>query len=62
MTDRHTAIAVRSEPRGPHWVAWVPDENGKPVGSVILVGQTQKEAETRMRAWAVAAQAKPTVA
>jgi hypothetical protein len=53
MTDRATSTAVRSEERGPHWVAWVPDENGKPSGSVILVGQTREEAETRARAWAV---------
>jgi len=55
MTDRDVAVAVRSEERGPHWVAWVPDENGKPSGSVILVGQTREEAETRARAWAAAA-------
>jgi len=55
MTDRDTAVAVRSEARGPHWVAWVPDENGKPSGSVILVGQTREEAETRARAWAAMA-------
>lgn len=54
MTDRDAATAVRSEQRGPHWVAWVPDENGKPSGSVILVGQTREEAETRARAWATA--------
>ena len=52
MTERDTSIAVRSEERGPHWVAWVPDGNGKPSGSVILVGQTREEAETRARAWA----------
>jgi hypothetical protein len=55
MTDRGASGAVRSEERGPHWVAWVPDENGKPSGSVILVGQTREEAETRARAWAAAA-------
>jgi len=56
MTDAHATLAVRSEARGPHWVAWVPDENGKPVGSVILVGQTQEEAVARARAWATALQ------
>jgi hypothetical protein len=55
MTDeRTTSTAVRSEARGPHWVAWVPDDKGKPVGSVILVGQTQEEAEARARTWAAA--------
>jgi hypothetical protein len=43
---------VRSEARGPHWIAWVPDENGKPKGSVVLVGQTKDEAEARAQAWA----------
>jgi predicted RNase H-like HicB family nuclease len=52
MTDRDTSTEVRSQERGPHWVAWVPDENGKPSGSVILVGQTREEAERRARAWA----------
>jgi hypothetical protein len=49
MADRNTSI--RSEARGPHWVAWIADENGKPQGSVVLVGETQAEAEDRARAW-----------
>jgi hypothetical protein len=48
-----TTGPVRSEARGPHWIAWVPDENGKPKGSVVLVGQTQQEAESRAEAWAL---------
>ena len=47
-----TTATVRSEARGPHWIAWVPDENGKPRGSVVLVGQTREEAEERAQAWA----------
>lgn len=43
---------IRSEARGPHWVAWVADANGKPVNSVVLVGETQEEAEERARKWA----------
>lgn len=42
---------VRSESRGPHWVAWIPDPNGKPSGSVVLVGKTRAEAEERARQW-----------
>jgi len=42
---------IRSEARGPHWIAWVADENGKPRGSIVLVGQTREEAEARARAW-----------
>ena len=43
---------IRSEARGPHWVAWIADANGKPVHSVVLVGKTQKEAEGRAKIWA----------
>lgn len=46
----HTSI--QSEARGPHWIAWVADSNGKPESSVILVGETREEAEERARAWA----------
>jgi hypothetical protein len=52
MNDRgHTRRQVRSEARGPHWVAWIPDANGKPEGSVVLVGETREEAEERARTW-----------
>jgi len=52
MVNRPVRPEVRSEARGPHWVSWVPDENGKPRGSVVLVGETKKEAEERARLWA----------
>ena len=53
MPERSSASAtVQSEARGPHWIAWVPDEQGKPKGSVVLVGQTREEAEARAREWA----------
>ena len=44
---------VRSEVKGAHWIAWVV-RSGRdtPEGSVVLVGQTQEEAETRARQWA----------
>ena len=45
---------IRSEPRGPHWVAWLADAAGKPRYSVVLVGETQEEAEERARRWAEA--------
>ena len=45
------SFQVHTEARGPHWVAWIADENGKPRGSVILVGETREEAEERARAW-----------
>jgi hypothetical protein len=43
---------IRSQSRGPHWVAWVADPAGKPEGSVVLVGETKEEAEARARKWA----------
>ena len=44
---------IRSEARGPHWVAWVTQGgDNKPVGSAVLVGQTREEAEGRARRWA----------
>jgi hypothetical protein len=43
---------IRSEARGPHWIAWIPDATGKPEGSVVLVGETREEAEERARRWA----------
>jgi hypothetical protein len=47
--------SIHSEARGPHWVAWVDDANGKPRDSVVLVGENQKEAEERARRWAAKA-------
>ena len=44
---------LHAEPRAGHWVAWVtaPQET-RPAGAVILVGQTQEEAESNARRWA----------
>ncbi len=55
--DRNAGAAIRSEARGPHWVAWVADATGKPLDSVVLVGETQEEAEERARRWAAQARA-----
>lgn len=51
MSIDPTGGAIRSEQRGPHWIAWVPDSNGKPQDSVVIVGRTQDEAEARARQW-----------
>ncbi len=46
---------VRSEARGSHWIAWVcRGGDPKPHRSVILIGQTQEEAEANARKWAAA--------
>jgi hypothetical protein len=47
-----TSGDICSEARGPHWIAWVADENGRPRGSIVLVGRTREEAEERARQWA----------
>jgi hypothetical protein len=51
MAQSNSSREVRSEARGPHWVAWIPDSNGKPSWSVVLVGKTREEAEERARQW-----------
>jgi hypothetical protein len=48
-----TTFEIFSEARGPHWVAWIAEAGQKgPYRSVLLVGASQKEAETRAREWA----------
>ena len=43
---------VHSELRGHHWVAWLTEGNDtRAVQSVLMVGQTREEAESRLRAW-----------
>jgi hypothetical protein len=43
---------VHSEARGPHWVAWLSEPGqGGPHQSVLLVGASRQEAETRARNW-----------
>jgi hypothetical protein len=43
-----TPFNIRSEERGPHWIAWLAgDDDGKPVNAVVLVGETRQEAEAR---------------
>jgi hypothetical protein len=44
---------IRSEVRGPHWIAWISRAgNNKPDRSIVIVGETQEEAEDRTREWA----------
>jgi len=47
------AYHVHCEARGPHWIAWISQDNsGKPHQSVILIGRTEAEARARAQAWA----------
>jgi hypothetical protein len=49
----HGGREIRSEARGPHWVAWIADADGKPEGSVVVVGEDREEAEERAKSRAV---------
>ena len=54
--DSRGPYEVRSEPRGPHWIAWIvragSDKPDRPDRGIVLVGETQDEAETRARRFA----------
>ena len=46
------AFELHSAVRGPHWIAWLSRPGSEePHGSVVLVGETQEEAEARAREW-----------
>lgn len=47
-----TEYGIHSEPRAGHWVAWAfSGDEALPAGAVILVGQTQEEAEANASRW-----------
>jgi hypothetical protein len=53
VTTKDGTFQILSAAHGPHWVAWLArTEDSAPEQSVLLVGQTQAEAETRARLWA----------
>ena len=53
VTTKEGTFEIRSEAHGPHWVAWIArTTDGGPDGDVLLVGQTQAEAEANARRWA----------
>ncbi len=48
-----TDFGVRSEKRSGHWVSWLTSGNTtEAAGAVLLVGQTQDEAEANAHRWA----------
>jgi hypothetical protein len=53
VTTKEGTFEIRSEAHGPHWVAWLasPGDAG-PNQSVLIVGETQAEAEAHARQWA----------
>ena len=53
MPETHGSYQIHSEARGPHWIAWITrGAETKPERSVVLIGETQEEAETNARKWA----------
>jgi hypothetical protein len=53
VTTKDGTFEIRSESHGPHWVAWLARASeSAPEQAVLLVGQTQAEAEQRARLWA----------
>jgi len=53
VTIREGTFEIRSEAHGPHWVAWIArSADAAPEHAVLIVGQTQSEAEARARQWA----------
>jgi hypothetical protein len=52
VTTRDGTFEIRSEAHGPHWVAWLSRSGGAPEQAVLIVGETQAEAEARARQWA----------
>jgi hypothetical protein len=59
VTESSSSFEIRSEPRGPHWIAWIvrpggdkPDRPDGPYRGIVLVGATKDDAEARARAFA----------
>jgi len=41
---------IRSEARGPHWIAWIVKAGAtQPDRGLVIVGETREEAESRAR-------------
>jgi len=53
VTTNTGVFEIHGEAHGPHWIAWLTRSGSdKPERSIVLVGETQAEAETRARRWA----------
>ena len=53
MTPSTGSYEVHSEARGPHWVAWlIRAGSDKSDRSIVVIGETQEEAESRARRFA----------
>jgi len=53
MPTEPGSYEIHSEARGPHWIAWITRPgNPQPDRSVVIIGETQEEAEAKAKAWA----------
>ena len=53
MMNSTPSFTVHCEQRAGHWTSWVTTgHETKAAGSVVVVGQTQEEAEANARQWA----------
>jgi hypothetical protein len=53
MPTEPAPYQIHSEARGPHWIAWISrGGDSKPERGIVLIGETQEEAEARARQWA----------
>jgi hypothetical protein len=53
MPQATGSYEIRSEARGPHWIAWiVRPGSDDPDRNIVLVGETREEAEARARQFA----------
>jgi hypothetical protein len=53
MSANPGSYEIRSEARGPHWIAWIVRPGStQPDRSVVVIGETQEEAEAKAKAWA----------
>ena len=53
VTTKEGTFEIGSEAHGPHWVAWLARAaDSAPEQGVLIVGETQAEAEARARQWA----------
>lgn len=52
MATTKETFEVHSAARGPHWISWISRPGSdQPHRSIVLIGETQEEAEARARDW-----------
>ena len=52
MPNNPESYEIRSAARGPHWIAWlIRAGSDEPDRSIVIVGETQQEAEENARKW-----------